>query len=133
MPDAPPRIPVIRMAMMPKDTNVHGTIFGGVILSLIDQAGAIAVRHLAVERVVTVCMREVVFREPVFVGDIVACYADVTRIGQTSVTVQVRVDAERLHPNGLVVHVTDAEVVYVAVDVQGNKVPVTPKPRPAAS
>jgi acyl-CoA thioesterase YciA len=119
---------MIRMAMMPRDTNVHGTIFGGVILSQIDQAGAIACRPCGVSRVVTVSMKEVVFREPVFVGDVVSFYADVVRVGTTSITVRVRVEAERMRMGGHRITVTDAEVVYVSVDERGNKIPV---PRPA--
>jgi acyl-CoA thioesterase YciA len=128
MDESPSPCPAIRMAMMPKDTNVHGTIFGGVILSLIDQAGAIAARRLGAYKVVTVSMKEVVFREPVLVGDVVSCFADVIRIGTTSVTVRVLVEAERLRPIAPPVRVTDAEVVYVAVDADGKKVAINPGP-----
>jgi acyl-CoA thioesterase YciA len=117
------------MAMMPRDTNVHGTIFGGVILSQIDQAGAIACRPCGVTRVVTVSMKEVVFREPVFVGDLVSFYADVVRIGTTSITVKVRVEAERMR-TGDRLTVTDAEVVYVSVDERGKKVAVPNRAAP---
>jgi len=110
--------------MMPRDTNVHGTIFGGVILSQIDQAGAIACRACGVARVVTVSMKEVVFREPVYVGDVVSFYAEVVKVGTTSMTVKVVVEAERLRTPGPPVLVTDAEVVYVAVDEGGKKSPV---------
>ena len=89
---------MIRMAMMPRDTNVHGTIFGGVILSQIDQAGAIACRACGVVRVVTVSMKEVVFREPVFVGDVVSFYADVVRVGTTSITVAARRESRSCPP-----------------------------------
>lgn len=119
-----PDQPAIRMAMMPSDTNVHGTIFGGVILSQIDQAGAIAARAYAPERVVTVCMREVEFHKPLYVGDIVSYYAWVTHVGNTSVTTRVEVVAERFRPTGVTVMVTDAEVVYVSVDDHWEKVPV---------
>ncbi len=119
-----PQEPAIRMAMMPSDTNVHGTIFGGVILSQIDQAGAIAARTYAPERVVTVCMREVEFHKPVYVGDIVSYYAWVTKVGNTSVTIRVEVVAERFRPTGVKVTVTDAEVVYVSVDDHWEKVPM---------
>jgi acyl-CoA thioesterase YciA len=112
------------MAMMPRDTNVHGTIFGGVILSQIDQAGAIACRGCGVDRVVTVSMKEVVFREPVYVGDVVSFYAEVVKVGTTSMTVKLRVEAERLRGGGPPILVTDAEVVYVSVDAQGRKSPV---------
>ena len=119
--------PKIRVAMMPRDTNMHGTIFGGVILSHIDQAGAIACRACGVSRVVTVSMKEVVFREPVWVGDVVSFYADVAHVGTTSITVKVRVEAERLR-SGERITVTDAQVVYVAVDEQGQKTAVPRQP-----
>lgn len=119
-----PDEPAIRVAMMPNDTNVHGTIFGGVILSHIDQAGAIAARAYAPERVVTVCMKEVEFHKPVWVGDIVSYYAWVTRTGKTSITVKLEVIAERFRPSGKRVKVTEAEVVYVSVDDHFEKVPV---------
>lgn len=115
------RDPAIRVATMPHDTNVHGTVFGGVILSHIDQAGAIAARPWANDRVVTVAMKEVVFREPVFVGDIVSYYAHVTRLGTTSITVDVCVEAERFSAHGQKVHVTDATVTYVSVNKHGEK------------
>ncbi len=112
--------------MMPRDTNVHGTIFGGVILSHIDQAGALAARAYGAARVVTVCMKEVVFKKPVYVGDVVSFFTSVSRIGETSVTVKVDVQAERLSPVGHIVSVTEAEVVYVGVDEHGNKMPIRP-------
>ncbi len=120
---SPGREPAIRVSMMPKDTNIHGTIFGGVILSYIDQAGAVAARPYAPVRMVTVAMKEVVFKEPVLVGDMVSFYAQVTHVGHTSVTVHVDVEAERFRPYGLRVPVTAADVVYVAVDDAGNKIP----------
>jgi acyl-CoA thioesterase YciA len=97
-----------------------GTIFGGIILSYIDQAGAVPAHHVVAGRIVTVAMREVVFHEPVFVGDLVSFYADVTRVGTTSVTVHVTVDAERPGPTSRRVKVTEADVVYVHVDAQNH-------------
>lgn len=116
--------PAIRVSMMPADTNAHGTIFGGKILSLIDQAGAIGAHRLGIGRVVTVAMREVVFSHPVRVGDIVSCYAEVKRVGRTSVTVCVRVEAHRPTDTTRGVEVTKAEVVYVAIDDVGRPVPI---------
>ncbi len=114
--------PAIRLSMMPRDTNPHGTIFGGVILSYIDMAGAIeARRHTGHERFVTIAMREVIFHEPVFVGDLVSFYCTVERIGTTSATVCVIVEAERHRGAGERVRVTEAEVVYVAVDEHQKK------------
>src|SRR6202045_2965335 len=88
--------PAIRVTLLPRDTNSQGTIFGGVILSYIDMAGAIeAHRRTKVERLVTVAMREVIFHKPVFVGDLVSFYTETIRIGTTSITVRVVVEAER--------------------------------------
>jgi len=122
------RQPAIRVIMMPKDTNALGTIFGGIILSYIDQAGAVeAHRHVA-GRVVTVAMREVEFHEPVFIGDLVSFYSNTTRIGDTSVTVKVTVEAERRIRGRTRVKVTEAEVIYVHVDE--NNMPCSIPERP---
>lgn len=117
--------PAIRVIMMPKDTNALGTIFGGIILSYIDQAGAVeAHRHIA-GRLVTVAMREVVFHAPVFVGDLVSFYTETLRIGRTSIAVKVTVESERRLQHGTgKVKVTEAEVVYVHVDGNNNPVPI---------
>ena len=125
------RQPAIRVLMMPKDTNAMGTIFGGIILSYIDQAGAVPAHQVVAGRIVTVAMREVVFHEPVFVGDLVSFYAEVTRIGTTSVTVHVTVEAERPGPTSRCVKVTEADVVYVHVDTQNHPLAI-PKAVPEA-
>jgi acyl-CoA thioesterase YciA len=120
--------PAIRVTMMPRDTNAHGTIFGGALLAYVDQAGAIATRPYC-DLVVTVKMTEVVFHEPVYVGDVVSFYASVARIGTTSITTRVVVEAERWRSPGSKVKVTEAEIVYVNVDEKRRPVPI---PRPAA-
>ena len=120
-------IPAIRVCMMPRDTNAVGTIFGGVILSIIDQAGAIAAHRIGAGRVVTVSMREVVFKHPVRVGDIVSCYSDVLKTGRTSISVSVRVVAHRPADPNYAVEVTQAEVVYVHTDDQGRPIPLKPE------
>lgn len=113
----------IRITMMPRDTNAHGTIFGGVILSYIDIAGGIeAVRHTMHDRFVTVAMKEVIFHQPVFVGDLVSFYAKTTKLGKTSITIKVIVEAERFGSHGQSVRVTEAEVVYVAINQFREKV-----------
>ena len=118
--------PAIRVAMLPRDTNSQGTIFGGVILSYIDMAGAIeAHRHTEMARFVTVAMREVIFHAPVFVGDLVSFYAETLRVGRTSIAVRVIVEAERYGQPDQKAQVTQAEVVYVAVDAKGQKVAIT--------
>ena len=117
--------PAIRITLLPRDTNSAGTIFGGVILSYIDMAGAIeAHRHTRMDRFVTVAMREVIFHKPVFVGDLVSFYAETVSIGNTSITVRVIVEAERVGVSTDRVRVTEAEVVYVAVDLNRQKIPI---------
>lgn len=111
------RDPAIRITLLPRDTNSAGTIFGGVILSYIDMAGAIeAHRQTGMDRFVTVAMREVIFHKPVFVGDLVSFYAKTVSIGTTSITIRVIVETERVGSKMEVLRVTEAEVVYVAVD-----------------
>lgn len=116
--------PAIRVILMPRDTNAHGTIFGGIILSYIDLAAAVEVRKHTRHRFVTVAMHEVVFVAPVFVGDLVSFYTELMTIGRTSITVKVIVEADRVSQPGERVRVTEAEVVYVAIDDDRNPVPV---------
>ena len=114
--------PAIRITLLPRDTNSQGTVFGGIILSYIDMAGAIeAHRRTRMDRFVTVAMREVIFHKPVFVGDLVSFYSETLRIGTTSITVRVVVEAERVGSSSERVRVTEAEVVYVAVDANRQK------------
>jgi acyl-CoA thioesterase YciA len=121
----PDRIPAIKVLLLPKDTNALGTIFGGVILSHIDLASAVEARKAASRRYVTRAMREVVFHEPVRVGDIVNFFTETVRVGRTSITVKVTVEAERWGGGeGERVLVTEAEVVLVAVDEFGHPTPV---------
>lgn len=116
------RDPAIRITLLPRDTNSAGTIFGGVILSYIDMAGAIeAHRHTGMPRFVTVAMREVIFHKPVFVGDLVSFYAETVSVGTTSITIRVIVETERVGSTTEVLRVTEAEVVYVAVDENRQK------------
>jgi acyl-CoA thioesterase YciA len=116
------RDPAIRITLLPRDTNSTGTIFGGVILSYIDMAGAIeAHRRTGMDRFVTVAMREVIFHKPVFVGDLVSFYAETVNIGTTSITIRVIVETERVGSKMEVLRVTEAEVVYVAVDANRQK------------
>lgn len=119
--------PRIKIVAMPSDTNPAGNIFGGWILSQIDLAGSIAARELAPTRVVTISMKEVIFKEPVFIGDIVSCYAKIINVGNTSITTAVKVVVQRLNDGGFLecVPVTTAEVTYVSVDKSGNKKPIS--------
>ena len=111
--------------MMPKDTNPNGTIFGGIILSYIDQAGAIEAMRQMPHNYVTVKMNEVIFKKPVMVGDILSCWAKTKEVGDTSITIQVDVYACHSDTIGKKkVLVTSAEVVYVALDRTGRPTPI---------
>ncbi len=119
----------IQVVMMPRDTTPHGTIFGGILLSYIDQAGAIGARREVIRAggkppmLVTVAINRVEFKKPVLVGDVVRFLTRPVRVGRTSITMQVRVEADRGQE---VLHVTEAEVVYVGID------PTSPERRPMA-
>lgn len=121
---APGREPSIRVVLMPKDTNAHGTIFGGVILSYIDQAAAVEAKRNGASFIVTVAMREVVFHEPVYVGDLVSFYTGLVKIGRTSITVSVEVFAERGEGASPPVKVTEAEVTFVNLDENRKPLPI---------
>ena len=116
------RFPAIRITMLPKDTNAYGTIFGGVIMSQVDLAGGIEARRQFPNKFVTKAIKEVVFVAPVHLGDLVTFYTKTVRVGETSVTVSIEVEAERIGIGGTrdTVRVTEAEVVYVAVDENGR-------------
>ena len=116
--------PKTRVLMMPRDTNPAGTIFGGVILSYIDQAGAEEARYHGAQKVVTVAMKEVVFLEPVFVGDLVSFYTELLRRGRTSIAVRVKVNAARHWNRSEEVHVTEAEITYVNIDANHEPTPL---------
>ncbi len=121
------RVPAIKVLLLPKDTNPMGTIFGGVILSHIDLASAVEARKSGPHRYVTKAFHEVEFKEPVFIGDIVSFFTETVRVGRTSITVRVSVEAERWGGGGgEQVHVTQAEVVLVAVNAAGEPVPIKP-------
>ena len=126
----PAREPAIRVLLLPKDTNAYGTIFGGVILSHIDLASAVQAQRVAPHRYVTRAMNAVEFHEPVLVGDLVSFYGETVRVGRTSVTVRVSVEAERhggtANPSTFI-QVTEAEVVLVAVGADGRPMPVHPE------
>lgn len=118
------REPAIRVTLLPRDTNPHGTIFGGVILAYIDQAGAVVAHQHGAARVVTVAMDKVVFHAPVYVGDLVSFYGELVRIGRTSITVKVTVEAAPLGAPGEGRRVTEAVITYVNVDRYGVPTPI---------
>ena len=115
--------PAIRVLMMPRDTNAHATIFGGVSLSYIDQAGAIEARRQGCGMMLTVSMDKIVFHQPVQVGDLVSFWTETLRIGTTSITTKVMVDSIRSASRERVM-VTEAQVVYVNVGEDRAPVPL---------
>jgi len=123
------RFLAVKVVMMPRDTNPVGTIFGGVLLSYIDQAGVVGAHDLIRDRqwpaptLVTVAMNAVEFHQPVFVGDVVSFWTRVVRIGRTSIAVHVAVETDR---TGQTIRLTEAEVVYVAVDDDRQPVGIAP-------
>ena len=119
-PPATRRDPAVRVSLLPRDTNPHGTIFGGVILSYLDQAGAIVAFQHGARRVVTVAMDKVVFHAPVYVGDLVSFYGDLVRVGRTSIAVKVEVEAEPPTGEAAARRVTEAVITYVNVDAAGT-------------
>ena len=116
--------PAIRVLMMPRDTNAQGTIFGGVILSYIDQAGAIEARRQGSRLMLTVSMDKIVFHQPVFVGDLISFWTETLRIGRTSITVKVVCEAIRGTDPQKKVLVTEAQVVYVNVGEDKKPTPI---------
>jgi len=119
--------PVLRSMPMPKDTNRYGTVFGGVILSQVDIAGALEARKTAALNFVTVAMDKVVFHNPVYVGDVVSFYTQTLSIGKTSLKVKVKVKADRFDGSAKNVPVTEAEITYVALDDEKKPVPIPKK------
>jgi acyl-CoA thioesterase YciA len=118
-PTEPARHLAVKVVMMPRDTNPMGTIFGGVLLSFIDQAGVVGAIYECATKgwpqrvLVTVAMNAVEFHHPVFVGDVVSFWTEVRKVGRTSITMHVSVECER---GGATVRVTQADVIYVAID-----------------
>jgi len=108
----------IRVMASPADTNSEGDIFGGWIMSQVDIAGSIIARRRAQGRIATVAVNSFQFHLPVFVGDLISCYAQITRVGRTSITVHVQVFAERKGKQHDIIQVTEADLTYVAVDEQ---------------
>lgn len=118
------RDPALRVTLLPRDTNKHGTIFGGIILTHIDLAGAVQARKTCGPyNFVTVAMDKVVFHKPVFVGDVVSFYTETVRVGRTSITIKIEVEATRADSQETV-KVTEAEVVFVAVDKDWKPTPI---------
>ncbi|MBI3283495.1 MAG: acyl-CoA thioesterase [Burkholderiales bacterium] len=110
----PARMPTLRVMPMPSDANIHGDVFGGWIMAQVDIAGAIPATRRANGRIATIAVNSFLFKQPVFVGDLLSFYAEVTRVGKTSLTVSVEVYAERNRLQAHTVKVTEATLTYVA-------------------
>ncbi|WP_239024326.1 acyl-CoA thioesterase [Ramlibacter humi] len=115
---------VLKVIPMPADTNGNGDIFGGWVMAQVDLAGSVIPARYVNGRMATVAVNEFIFKQPVRVGDILSFYGSVTRIGRTSITVQVEVFAERFRAQGRFVKVTEASLTYVAIDDQGRPRPI---------
>ena len=114
------KLPALRVVPMPADSNQNGDIFGGWIMAQVDVAGGTVAGRLARGRVATVAVKEFVFKQPVQIGDVLSLYADVMRVGHTSITINVEVYAERGRTEARVVKVTEATLTYVAIDREGK-------------
>ena len=120
----PPREPTLRVVAMPSDCNYTGDVFGGWIMGQVDIAGSIPALHRAKGRVATVAVNSFVFKNPLFMGDIVSFYADIVKVGTTSITINVEVYAQRDPAKPTCVKVTEATLTYVAVDENRKPRPV---------
>lgn len=125
----PPREPTLRIVAMPSDCNYTGDVFGGWIMGQVDIAGSIPALHLAKGRVVTVAVNSFIFKQPLFMGDVVSFYAQIVKVGRTSITVNVEVYAQRDPVNPTCVKVTEATLTYVALDGNGKPRAVQDKQR----
>ncbi len=110
------RIPELRVVPMPADANMHGDVFGGWIMAQVDMAGALPAMRRANGRIATIAVNSFLFKHPVFVGDVLSFYADIVRVGRTSITVFVEVWAQRNRLHDEFVKVTEATLTYVATD-----------------
>ncbi len=115
------RMPVLRVMPMPSDANVYGDVFGGWIMAQVDIAGSLPATQRANGRVATIAVNSFLFKQPVFVGDLLSFYADIVKTGNTSITVEVEVYAQRSRLNAEVVKVTEATVTYVATDANRKR------------
>jgi acyl-CoA thioesterase YciA len=115
---------VLKVIPMPADCNANGDIFGGWVMAQVDLAGSVVPARYVNGRMATVAVNQFIFKQPVRVGDILSFFAAVTRIGNTSITVQVEVYAERFRAQGQYVKVTEASLTYVAIDEAGKPTPI---------
>ena len=122
---------VMKVIPMPADANANGDIFGGWVMAQVDLAGSVLPARLIQGRMATVAVNEFIFKQPVRVGDLLSFFSSVTRLGNTSITVQVEVYAEHIRAQGQHVKVTEARLTYVAIDDQGRPRPIAPAQLPA--
>jgi acyl-CoA thioesterase YciA len=115
---------VLKVIPMPADCNANGDIFGGWVMAQVDLAGSVLPARVVQGRMATVAVNEFIFKQPVRVGDILSFFSEISRIGNTSVTVRVEVYAERLRSQGRYVKVTEASLTYVAIDEHGKPQPI---------
>jgi len=123
----PEKQPTLRLMTMPSDMNPNGDIFGGWVMSQVDIAGGVAAMRRARGRVTTVAVNAFQFKQPISIGDVVSFYTDIVKVGRTSITLSVEVNAERNYFKPITVKVTEATLTYVAIDVSGNKREVPPE------
>ena len=119
---------VLKVIPMPADCNINGDSFGGWVMAHVDVAGAVLPARYVNGRMATVAVNQFVFKQPVHVGDILSFFAVVTRVGNTSVTVQVEVYAEHMRAQGSYIKVTEASLTYVAIDDKGRPRPIEKSP-----
>lgn len=115
---------VLKVIPMPADTNSNGDIFGGWVMAQVDLAGSVLPARYVPGRMATVAVNQFIFKQPVRVGDILSFFAHITRVGNSSITVQVEVFAERFRAQGVYVKVTEATLTYVAIDNEGKPMPI---------
>lgn len=116
LPQLPQKSCALRVVPQPSDANVHGDVFGGWIMAQVDIAGSIPASRRANGRVATIAVNSFIFKQPVFVGDLLSFYADIVKTGKTSITIEVEVYAQRMSLAQEVVKVTEATLTYVATD-----------------
>lgn len=121
---------VLKVIPMPADCNANGDIFGGWVMAQVDLAGSVIPARYTQGRMATVAVNQFIFKQPVRVGDILSFFGSITRVGNTSVTVQIEVFAESFRSQGRYVKVTEASLTYVAIDDKGKPRPI-PQPTPA--
>ncbi|HEU4621569.1 MAG TPA: acyl-CoA thioesterase [Burkholderiaceae bacterium] len=124
--ELPNRQPVMRVLPMPADANMHGDVFGGWIMAQVDLAGSIPATLRAQGRVATIAVNSFVFKHPVLVGDLLSFYAEIKRVGTTSMTIDVEVYAQSARLSHDIVKVTEATLTYVATDDERKPRPVPP-------